>query len=100
MKTFGPGLVIKDRKTLHFSTSDDIDGRIAVDLWNEYCLSSDNINLETLLAYNYDDSLSLVALYNKAIGLGGLQDFQAVQPHESVVTNPFKVHWDAVKRFL
>ena len=50
---------------------EEIDGYTAVLLWNYYCRTKDPNSLETLLAYNYEDSVRLewlmIEAYNQKV---------------------------------
>lgn len=56
---------------LHRGNLDGVDGYFAVILWNEYCKQGDPKLLETLLAYNIEDTVNLerlaVEAYNRNI---------------------------------
>jgi len=56
---------------LHRGNLDGVDGYFAVILWNEYCRRNDPKVLETLLAYNIEDTVNLerlaVEAYNRNI---------------------------------
>ena len=67
----------------------DMDGRLAIKLWNHYMNTSDPGALSSLLAYNYDDSLSLCNLLNILIEKGGGSESFAL--NEEVQSNPYNI---------
>jgi len=79
---------------------EEIDGYTAVLLWNYYCKSKDPKALETLLAYNYEDSVRLewlmIEAYNQKIS--GLP-FNSERLHKpSLPFNPYTSHSAVLRR--
>ena len=74
---------------------EDVDGRVAVLLWKEYQKHYNQKALDTLLAYNIQDVLSLellmVKAYNKKIKLTPFQK-QIVLPTPILPEIPFRAH--------
>ena len=81
---------------------EEIDGFTAVLLWNYYCKTRDPKSLETLLAYNYEDSVRLESLmieaYNQKIS--GLP-FNTNSLHKpGLPSNPYRSHTDVLRMIL
>lgn len=79
---------------------EEIDGYTAVLLWNYYCKTKDSKALETLLAYNYEDSVRLewlmIEAYNQK--LSGLP-FLSNQLHKPTLPpNPYKTYSSVLRR--
>ena len=79
---------------------EEIDGYTAVLLWNYYCRTKDSKALETLLAYNYEDSVRLewlmIEAYNQK--LSGLP-FLSNQLHKPTLPpNPYKTYSSILRR--
>ena len=79
---------------------EEIDGYTAVLLWNYYCRTKDPNSLETLLAYNYEDSVRLewlmIEAYNQKVS--GLP-FYSEQLHKpSLPFNPYTSHSAVLRR--
>lgn len=73
---------------------EEIDGYTAVLLWNYFCRTKDQRSLETLLAYNYEDSVRLewlmIEAYNEKVS--GLP-FDSIKLHKSSLPpNPYTSH--------
>jgi uncharacterized protein YprB with RNaseH-like and TPR domain len=79
---------------------EEIDGYIAVLLWNYYCKNKDPKALETLLAYNYEDSVRLewlmIEAYNQKIS--GLPFHSAQLTKPSLPSNPYRSHSAILRR--
>ncbi len=75
----------------------DMDGRLAIKLWSHYMNTSDPGALSSLLAYNYDDSLSLCSLLNILIEKGGGSESFAL--NEEVQSNPYKIDSSIVEQY-
>jgi hypothetical protein len=78
----------------------EVDGFLAVQLWNNYRRNRDEKSLETLLAYNIEDVLNLEHLMVRAynIKLGGIPlpiEKLSLPPRR---TNPFEIDSDSVRR--
>ena len=81
---------------------EEIDGFTAVLLWNYYCKTKNPKSLETLLAYNYEDSVRLewlmIEAYNKKVS--GLP-FNIHSLHKPrLPANPYRSHPDVLRRIL
>ena len=81
---------------------EEIDGFTAVLLWNYYCKTRNPKSLETLLAYNYEDSVRLewlmIEAYNKKVS--GLP-FNTHSLHKpGLPANPYRSHTDVLRRIL
>ena len=76
----------------------DMDRRLAIKLWSHYINTSDPGALNSLLAYNYDDSLSLCNLLNILIEKdGGTPESFAL--NKEVRSNPYKIDSSIVERY-
>ena len=75
----------------------DMDGRLAIKLWSHYMNTSDPGALSSLLAYNYDDSLSLCSLLNILIEKDGGSESFAL--NEEVRSNPYKIDSSIVEQY-
>lgn len=88
---------------LGYSRTDmaDIDGYFAVVLWHEYERTGDARVLETLLAYNVQDVLTLESLmalaFNTKLRATPFADELTV-PMPHVASNPFRAHREVVDR--
>ena len=80
---------------------EDVDGFVAVLLWHEHRNGKNMKALETLLAYNMQDALSLHALmahaYNEKVKATPFVGSYAL-PSPSFPEVPFKPDWDTVER--
>src|SRR5262249_21222972 len=80
---------------------EDIDGFIAPLLWDEYCNRENVKALETLLAYNIQDTLSLHTLmvhaYNEKVKATPFSGSHSL-PSPSLPESPFKADHDTVER--
>ena len=93
----------KCERTMGFSRPglEDVDGFFAVLLWDDYLRSRNERVLETLLAYNAEDVLSLERLlhiaYNTNIASTPFAGSHMLDPVETV-PNPFEAHADVIER--
>ena len=80
---------------------DGVDGRFAIHLWNDYFYNANQHALETLLAYNIEDSLKLEELmrisFNMKIGSLGFENFEKVTRYQSP-TNLFEPHFETISK--
>ncbi len=81
---------------------EEVDGLMAVLLWQEYHGHRDPRALETLLAYNVQDTVNLEALlvlaYNRQVGQTPFAAARCL-PEPRPPRNPFAVHEPLVRRF-
>ena len=81
---------------------EDIDGYTAVLLWNDYRKTGDPKSLETLLAYNFEDSVRLewlmIEAYNQKVSDLPIETESLIKP--SLPTNPFKAHSSIIRRLV
>jgi hypothetical protein len=80
----------------------DIDGLFAVVLWKAYCRNRDDRALETLLAYNLQDTINLEALMVTAYNLKLAQtpfDEQLQLPVPNAPVNPIPAHRSTIERY-
>jgi hypothetical protein len=79
----------------------DIDGYLAVLLWQEYLRTREPEVLETLLAYNVQDVLNLEPLmvfaFNRKLEATPFRD-ELRLPESPVAANPFRAHREVVDR--
>lgn len=82
--------------------SADIDGFLAVLLWHEYRRTKDRKFLETLLAYNAEDTVNLEALMVWAFNrnLTGTPFTGLALPVPTPPPSPFRAHRDAVAKVV
>ena len=77
------------------SALDGVDGYFAIHLWNDYYYNGNRLALETLLAYNIEDTVNLEKLmeisFNKKIDRIGIKNFETVNNNQSP-KNPFQPH--------
>ncbi len=80
---------------------DGVDGYFAVLLWQRYQLANDERALETLLAYNIEDTVNLerlaVEAYNRNVLTTPFAD-QLVLPCPATPPNPFVADYDCIER--
>lgn len=80
---------------------DGVDGYFAVVLWREYQATGDKRTLETLLAYNIEDTVNLERLMVEAYNRNLLATpfYQALElPHPLSPPNPYLADLDCVER--
>ncbi len=81
---------------------EDIDGCFAVVLWKAYQRKDDSCALETLLAYNLQDSINLEALmvmaYNMKVEQTPFEE-RLQLPEPPAPANPFHAHRDTIARY-
>ena len=81
------------------SALDGVDGYFAIHLWNDYYYNGNRLALETLLAYNIEDTVNLEKLmeisFNKKIDRIGIKNFEKVNNNKSP-KNPFQPHLQTV----
>ena len=81
------------------SALDGVDGYFAIHLWNDYYYNGNRLALETLLAYNIEDTVNLEKLmeisFNKKIERIGIKNFDTVNNNQSP-KNPFQPHLQTV----
>lgn len=81
--------------------TDGLDGYFAVLLWRDYLRSGDERTLDTLLAYNVDDVLSLECLmhiaWNQLVEQTPFAETQSLARPETL-RNPFEAHAPTVDR--
>ena len=70
----------------------DVDGFMAVMLWDYYRKTKNELALETLLAYNFEDTVRLEWLMNEAFNrkVRGFKSNPNLIEHRSIPINPFK----------
>ncbi len=78
----------------------DVDGFLAISLWNDYKKNKNEDSLETLLSYNIEDVLNLeylmIEAYNKKLkSIPFYIEGLSLPPKKE---NPFKINTQAVKR--
>ena len=80
---------------------DDIDGSMAIQLWHDYYYNSNLYALDTLLAYNIEDTINLEKLmrisFNLKIDKLGHKGFVKI-PFSQSPTNLFKPHLETISR--
>jgi len=80
---------------------DGVDGYFAVLLWQQYTKNNDECALETLLAYNIEDTVNLerlaVEAYNRNVLTTPFAD-KLLLPFPSVPPNPFFADYDCIER--
>jgi uncharacterized protein YprB with RNaseH-like and TPR domain len=80
---------------------DGVDGYFAVLLWHRYTQKNDERALETLLAYNIEDTVNLERLMVEAYNRNVLDtpfSEQLVLPFPDVPPNPYQADYDCVER--
>lgn len=89
---------IERRLGLHRRDMEDVDGYFAVLLWREYRRSGDESALETLLAYNVQDVLTLEPLMIHAFNskLWATPFSRLAMPSSPLRNNPFRAHRDVI----
>jgi len=86
---------------IHRGNLDGVDGYFAVLLWREYRATGDRRALETLLAYNIEDTVNLERLMVEAYNRNLLHTpfYQALEiPHPLPPPNPYLADYDCVER--
>ncbi len=80
----------------------DVDGFMAVLLWNYYQKTKDEKALETLLAYNFEDTVRLEWLMNEAFNQKLNQyDFKTSQiKHRDIPINPYRASTEILNQLL
>ena len=80
---------------------DGVDGYFAIHLWNDYYYNANQKALESLLAYNIEDSINLEKLmqiaYNMKIDRLGYENFEKV-PNCKRPSNIFQPHFETISR--
>ena len=80
---------------------DGVDGYFAIHLWNDYYYNANQKALESLLAYNIEDSINLEKLmqisYNIKIDNLGFENFEKV-PNCIKPSNPFQPHFETISK--
>lgn len=80
---------------------DGVDGYFAVILWKQYQQNSDKTALDTLLAYNVEDTVNLERLaieaYNRNIMATPFSEELAI-PFPALPPNPYQADYDCVER--
>lgn len=84
---------------------EEVDGMMAVLLWREYRRRGDARALETLLAYNVQDTVNLEALmayaYNRKLAALGVPFADGCRLHEPAATaNPYRADADTIARVI
>ena len=104
LKSLGYGGGLKScEKQLGLSRDglEGVDGYFAIHLWNEYYYNANQNALETLLAYNIEDSINLEKLmqisFNMKIDNLGFKEFKSV-PYSRAPSNLFKPHFETITR--
>ena len=72
----------------------DMDGFEAINLWNSYKNTNDIKKLESLLAYNYEDTVRLQWLMDESYNLKATElgiDFTRIK-HKPLLPNPYKAY--------
>ena len=86
---------------LHRDGLDGVDGYFAIHLWNDYYYNANQKALESLLAYNIEDSINLEKLmqisYNLKIDNLGFENFEKV-PNCIKPSNPFQPHFKTISK--
>lgn len=86
---------------LHRGNLDGVDGYFAVLLWQQYTKKNDERALETLLAYNIEDTVNLERLAIEAYNRNVLTTpfaKQLVLPFPTPPPNPFIADYDCIER--
>tara|TARA_B100001094_G_scaffold124922_1_gene120818 strand:- start:1247 stop:2089 length:843 start_codon:yes stop_codon:yes gene_type:complete len=99
---YGGGLKSCERQLgLSREGLEGVDGYFAIHLWNEYYYNADQSALETLLAYNIEDSINLEKLmqisFNMKVDKLGFEEFKNV-PYSKTPSNLFKPNFETIKR--
>ena len=80
---------------------DGVDGYFAIHLWNDYYYNANQKALETLLAYNIEDSINLEKLmqisFNMKIDSLGFENFKKV-PNYIIPNNIFQPHFETISK--
>ncbi|MAI87047.1 MAG: exonuclease [Candidatus Marinimicrobia bacterium] len=80
---------------------DGVDGYFAIHLWNDYYYNANQKALESLLAYNIEDSINLEKLmqisYNMKIDNLGFENFEKV-PNCRTPSNIFQPHFETISK--
>ena len=80
---------------------DGVDGYFAIHLWNDYYYNANQKALESLLAYNIEDSINLEKLmqisYNMKIERLGFENFEKV-PNCTKPSNIFQPHFETISK--
>lgn len=80
---------------------DGVDGYFAIHLWNDYYFNANQKALETLLAYNIEDSINLEKLmqisFNMKIDSLGFEKFEKV-PNCRIPNNIFQPHFETISK--
>ena len=78
-----------------------VDGYFAIHLWNDYYYNANQKALESLLAYNIEDSINLEKLmqisYNMKVDRLGYENFEKV-PNCKRPSNIFQPHFETISR--
>ena len=86
---------------LHRGNLDGVDGYFAVLLWRRYCQENDSKALETLLAYNIEDTVNLERLmieaYNRNVLTTPFAE-QLILPFPAPPPNPYCADYDCIER--
>lgn len=86
---------------LNRGTLDGVDGYFAVLLWHQYIQNNDERALETLLAYNIEDTINLERLaieaYNRNVLTTPFAE-KLVLPFPVTPANPFTADYDCIER--
>ena len=86
---------------MHRGTLDGVDGYFAVLLWNRYRTHNDSQALETLVAYNVEDTVNLerlmVEAYNRNISATPFSE-NLLLPYPEPPANPYQADYDCVAR--
>ena len=78
----------------------DVDGFMAVMLWDYYRKTKNESALETLLAYNFEDAVRLEWLMNEAFNqkVSGFKSNPNLIEHRSIPLNPFKANENILRK--
>ncbi len=80
---------------------DGVDGYFAIHLWNDYYYNANQKALETLLAYNIEDSINLEKLmqisFNMKIDSLGFENFKKV-PNYQIPNNIFQPNFETISK--
>ena len=80
---------------------DGVDGYFAIHLWNDYYYNANQKALETLLAYNIEDSINLEKLmqisFNMKIDSLGFENFEKVS-NCRIPKNIFQPHFETISK--
>lgn len=78
----------------------DVDGFMAVMLWDYYRKTKNESALETLLAYNFEDAVRLEWLMNEAFNqkVSGFKSNPNLIEHRSIPINPFKANENILRK--